>query len=101
MNSEKVLEDKSGPMAVDMRVTGLTIRQTVSENFSMLMVMCTRENGKTTRLMARELTLTLTGLDIKEIGEMTSNTDSVLRPGLTVPFMKDNILRAKRTARAN
>jgi hypothetical protein len=100
-NSERVSADKNGPMAVDTRVTGLTIKPMVSENCFMLTAMYTKASGKTTKRMGKELILMLMELAIREIGEMISSMDSVLRHGLMEQFTKVNTLRAKRMARAS
>lgn len=101
MSRERASADKSGQMAADTRVTGLTIRRMALASYSMPMETSTRANGKTTKLMARVLILMQMVLVIKGIGETISSTASVSRHGLMELSMKDNTLRAKRMARAN
>jgi hypothetical protein len=60
-----------------------------------------KENGKTTRLMARAPTLMLTVQDIKVTGETISSMDLALKHGQTVLSMKVNILKVKKMARAS
>ncbi len=99
MSFAKVLGDKSGPMALVTKETGLMTRLTVSVNFSMQMAMSMKANGKMIKLMARELTLMQTVQDTRETGEMTSSTASVLKLGLMVLSMRANTLKARKTER--
>ena len=45
---------KIGLMAVNMRGTGKRTKPTAGDDWFMLLVMCTMENGKMTRLMGME-----------------------------------------------
>ena len=101
MSSERASGGRSGLMAVAMRVTGLTIRQTGSESYSMQTEMSTRASGRTTRPMARAHTLMQMGLATRVIGETINSTGSVLKLGLMALYMKGSTLKARRTARAS
>lgn len=59
----------------------------------------TRGSGKTIRLMATVVTLTQTGLLTLVNGKMTSSTEKAWRHGQMEPSTRDNIMKAKNTAR--
>ena len=63
-----VMEFKCGLIAPVMKETGATTRPTARENSSMLTAMFTMVSGRTIRLKAREPTLTLTALTMKDNG---------------------------------
>lgn len=98
-SSERDSGGRNGLMAVATKVTGLTIRPTVSASYSMQTEMSTRESGRTTRPMARAHTLMQMGLATRVTGETINSTGSVLKHGLMEPYMKASTLRARRTAK--
>ena len=51
------------------------------------------------RLMVWEPTLMLTELNTTESGETINNMERDVRPGLIAPFMKENIMKEKRTVK--
>ena len=100
-SSERASGGRNGLMAVATRVTGLTIRPTGSASYSMQTETSTRASGRTTRPMGRAHTLTQMGLATRATGETINSMGSVLRRGPTVPFMRVNTARARKTGREN
>ena len=84
------VEFKFGPMDPDMMASGEMEWPMGTEDLFMLKVMCMKESGQKTKLMAMEFTLILMEVDMKANGFRINNTDSVSSNGLTEPNMKDN-----------
>lgn len=67
----------------------------------MPMAMFMKENGKTIRPMERESIHMLMDPDMKASGLKINSTDLVLKGGLMVLHMKDNMLKARNMAKVN
>ena len=74
---EMATEFKSGLMEPNMKATGSIIVLVEKANFTMLMAISLKENGRTTRQMAMELINISMVLCMKEIGGTTSSMDGV------------------------
>jgi hypothetical protein len=96
-----VMVHRSGRTALDTKGTGEETRRMAMENLYMLMEMCMRESGLTTRLMEKELTPMPMEPIIMAIGWTTSNMDGAWNPGLTVQNMKASIKMERRTVMEN
>ena len=88
-----------GPTLLAMKVCGAKEKLMVTVNFSMPMEIFMKENGWTIRLMVWELTLMLTELNTTESGETINSMEQDVRPGLTAPFTKVNIMKERRTVK--
>lgn len=88
-----------GPTLLAMKVCGVKEKLMVTVNFSMPMEIFMKENGWTIRLMVWEPTLMLTELNTTESGETINSMEQDVRPGLTAPFTKENIMKERRTVK--
>jgi hypothetical protein len=68
---------KSGPMVLDMKVSGRIIKLMAKASFGMSMVMFSMENGKMTKPMVTEFTLMLMERSMKVTGKKTYSTETV------------------------
>ena len=89
----------SGQMGLTMKVCGVKEKLMVTVNFSMPMEIFMKENGWTIRPTVWEPTLMLTELNTTESGETINNMEQDVRPGLTAPFTKVNIMKERRTVK--
>ena len=94
-------ESKSGSMAVDMRVSGVTEKLTVVVNCIMPTEISTRVIGSMTKQMVTEPTRTLTGPSMWAHGATINSTDLAWRHGLMALYMKENITRARKMGAAS
>lgn len=91
---------KCGPMELVMRVSGLTIRRTEEELFTMLMVTCLKVIGLSTKRMDREHITTPMAANTKEVGLMICKMAKEKRPGKIIRYTKANTIKAKNTVKA-
>ena len=84
-----------------MKATGKTEWSAARESLYMPMETSMMDNGKTTLQMVKGYSFTLMGKNTSASGRTTISTDMVLRHGLMVPTMRDNIVMALRTGLEN
>jgi len=77
----RVMVNKSGETAHSTKEIGLKTRLMDTGDLSTLTETCMKESGKTIKLKEWEYTSTLTGLNTREIGSMTSNKERGSRLG--------------------
>jgi hypothetical protein len=92
---------RCGRMVHIMKVDGGKEKSAARESLSIQMETSMRANGKTTLQMVKGYSFTLMGKNTSASGRTTISTDMVLRHGLMVPTMRDNIVMALRTGLEN
>jgi hypothetical protein len=98
---EMAEEYKYGLTGLGMKVIGSTIKQMAEADWSMLMVMCTRANGRMIKHMEKESTPIPMDPGTKVIGEKISSMDLVLRNGLMVLVIREIMLKVKNMEKEN
>jgi ATP-dependent protease HslVU (ClpYQ) ATPase subunit len=96
MELEKGKVCKPGLTVRSMKDIGRTTKQMVMANYSMLMVIFMKVNGKTIKLMDKENIFIKMEQHTMEVGRKTNNMGMGERHGLMEPNMKEIILKAKR-----
>ena len=84
---------KFGQMERDMKESGVIIKQTVKENFGMLMEIFTKENGRMIKQMDLVFTLTKMEQDMKVIGLTIYNMVLELKLGEMEVNIRVNIMK--------
>ena len=92
---------KSGLMEAFMKDIGKMIKLMAEADSFMLTGMCTRENGKMTRLMGMENTCTPMVPNTKVIGKKINNTEKEKKHGLMVLAMKVTTLMERKMVMVN
>lgn len=92
MDSDMVGASNSGLTALYMKGIGFRIRPMEMEDLFMLMAICMRENGSTTRLMALVFIATKMEHFTRESGMRINSMEADWRNGLMDPCLKEHTL---------
>lgn len=92
---------KYGQMVLNIKEIGNIIEHVEKGNSGMLMVISTKVNGRMIRQMDMDDIFIQTVQNILAIGKMIFNKVKVLKHGLMVQNIKDNIIKGKNKVKEN